>query len=701
MKTVKKLCSFFIAVLTLVSAVSVSCTTEAATPSLKASSALTISAEDGYLHGIWGTVTAEKLAAEFEDTVQISSNGKAISGSTAVSSDDTVSAGGTSISVLIYGDSDRNGRINLSDVSMMLKHIAKWEVTPCSAASDTDMNDKVTLADVSSLLRWIAGWDITLGDSVFPKTELKLNGNFSIVIPKIYDPFEMEAAKLLSAALDKIYGENKGNGRIITDDMSAVCEILVGNTARSRSADARKKLGEFEWSYDIPTNRSVVITGSDPIGTYEAVSAFVWDLFGYVDRNNVISSYNKWNGSEYVTVNTSSTLTTGTKYIYDHGPSERSLTLGGRDISEYVIVDKSGHSDSAELLRRAIERETGHSLSVVSKKEAVSAPTIRLGIGKEESGEFLIGLSTNVFAIGLSGDDILIDVLDYSKLLHAVRAFDEWYIRGGLDLTEGEIKYGGIGSNLLRETSRTDTDISDGVTYSEIRYTDKNGLPVIAYVVKADRGAERVMMGMMDNGTAVTNSKATVLDAINAAEADGIDIAAGVNADFFHIESDYSPVGLCVKDGVILKQNTETKPWIAVMKDGTFDCGIAGEARSKITSMDQGFGASHVLLKYGIVYQDGVGDSFGEIRHPRTAMGYDGEGNVYLIVVDGRRPKLSNGASLLDLTIIFRDLGVTSGVNLDGGGSSTMIVDEDGFVTKNSPSDGALRKVFNSVLIKK
>ena len=113
--------------------------------------------------------------------------------------------------------------------------------------------------------------------------------------------------------------------------------------------------------------------------------------------------------------------------------------------------------------------------------------------------------------------------------------------------------------------------------------------------------------------------------------ASGNDIFFGINADFFHIESDNSPQGLCVKDGNILKQNNENRPWIAVMKDGTLDCGIAGEARAKISNMQTGFGASHVLLRRGTIYQNGQGTPFGEIRHPRTAMGYDDNGCVYLL----------------------------------------------------------------------
>ncbi len=62
-----------------------------------------------------------------------------------------------------YGDVDDNGKINLSDVSIMLKKIAKWDVTLNDVAADVDCNGKLNLSDVSLVLKHIAKWDVTLG----------------------------------------------------------------------------------------------------------------------------------------------------------------------------------------------------------------------------------------------------------------------------------------------------------------------------------------------------------------------------------------------------------------------------------------------------------------------------------------------------------------------------------------------------------
>jgi hypothetical protein len=61
--------------------------------------------------------------------------------------------------------------------------------------------------------------------------------------------------------------------------------------------------------------------------------------------------------------------------------------------------------------------------------------------------------------------------------------------------------------------------------------------------------------------------------------------------------------------------------------------------------------------------------------HPRTAAGLDASGQrLYLVVVDGRQPGYSEGMALNELALYMRDLGCADAVNLDGGGSSIMIL---------------------------
>ncbi len=77
-------------------------------------------------------------------------------------------------------------------------------------------------------------------------------------------------------------------------------------------------------------------------------------------------------------------------------------------------------------------------------------------------------------------------------------------------------------------------------------------------------------------------------------------------------------------------------------------------------------------------------------RDPRTAIGLSRNGRwLYIVVVDGRQPFYSEGATFAELADILIGLGAFTAMNLDGGGSSTMVIEgEDGLPkVLNSPID--------------
>jgi exopolysaccharide biosynthesis protein len=78
------------------------------------------------------------------------------------------------------------------------------------------------------------------------------------------------------------------------------------------------------------------------------------------------------------------------------------------------------------------------------------------------------------------------------------------------------------------------------------------------------------------------------------------------------------------------------------------------------------------------------GPGFADARHPRTAVGVRADGRILLVTVDGRQPEKSVGMTVAELTDLLIDLGAVEAINMDGGGSTTMVI--DGKVV-NSPSD--------------
>jgi len=91
-------------------------------------------------------------------------------------------------------------------------------------------------------------------------------------------------------------------------------------------------------------------------------------------------------------------------------------------------------------------------------------------------------------------------------------------------------------------------------------------------------------------------------------------------------------------------------------------------------------------------------------RDPRTALGFNKNGRwLYLVVVDGRQPFYSAGATFDELAEILISHGAHFGMSLDGGGSSTMVIEgENGEpLILNSPIDqyvpGRERPVANHI----
>ena len=99
-----------------------------------------------------------------------------------------------------------------------------------------------------------------------------------------------------------------------------------------------------------------------------------------------------------------------------------------------------------------------------------------------------------------------------------------------------------------------------------------------------------------------------------------------------------------------------------------------------------------------------MGSSFNYMRHPRTIMGWDEKGMVYMVVVDGRFPGQADGMSIPELIAVARLLGLKDAINLDGGGSSTLWTEKTGII--NYPYDNrkfdhsGARKVPNIVIVR-
>lgn len=79
--------------------------------------------------------------------------------------------------------------------------------------------------------------------------------------------------------------------------------------------------------------------------------------------------------------------------------------------------------------------------------------------------------------------------------------------------------------------------------------------------------------------------------------------------------------------------------------------------------------------------------------NPRTAVAVTAGNQLILMVVDGKQPEYSDGVTLRELALMLRQCNARHAINLDGGGSSTMVLRDQGVV--NQPSGGSEYQVAN------
>lgn len=135
----------------------------------------------------------------------------------------------------------------------------------------------------------------------------------------------------------------------------------------------------------------------------------------------------------------------------------------------------------------------------------------------------------------------------------------------------------------------------------------------------------------------------------------------------------------------ILKDNFSIGDDVTFVEDGS------------LNALDFSIGGGTRLLKNSAVVDDFTLSVTG--RHPRTALAYTANNEILLVTVDGRSTSYP-GVTQLELANILLDLGATNAINLDGGGSTTMIkknLQTASLDVVNAPSDGQQRRVQNAV----
>ncbi|HVK97921.1 MAG TPA: phosphodiester glycosidase family protein [Flavisolibacter sp.] len=238
--------------------------------------------------------------------------------------------------------------------------------------------------------------------------------------------------------------------------------------------------------------------------------------------------------------------------------------------------------------------------------------------------------------------------------------------------------------------------LAPGVTQTTLNYLDYSDKPMRLFILEVDLNNPRIKIKAGTPNNANTYGRQTVTDIAIRSDAPNNRVIAAVNGDYFNPTTG-EPQSILYKNGVAIKPvsalcalctflsiDKQGNPMI-VSKDMTIDP----------TTIQDAVGGFHWLIRNG--QRVTQGDPSIE---PRTAVGVTTDKKVYFVVIDGRLATYSNGMNFGQLSHVFFALGVKDAINMDGGGSSTLVVKEGaGWAIKNRPSDGVPRTVANAWLI--
>ncbi|MDX2240550.1 MAG: phosphodiester glycosidase family protein [Leptolyngbyaceae cyanobacterium bins.302] len=170
-----------------------------------------------------------------------------------------------------------------------------------------------------------------------------------------------------------------------------------------------------------------------------------------------------------------------------------------------------------------------------------------------------------------------------------------------------------------------------------------------------------------------------------------------VNASFFHPFKEVTPwdyyprsddrvgaVGQAISNGV---------EYSFPLSDWSVLC-VSSQQRAQILQQDQcpeettqAVAGSSVIVKNGRTIPAQAGSADSDANYSRTAVAIDATGNrLWIIVVDDKQWLYSEGVSLVELAEMAIALGADAALNLDGGGSTTLVAETSrGFSILNSP----------------
>jgi len=220
----------------------------------------------------------------------------------------------------------------------------------------------------------------------------------------------------------------------------------------------------------------------------------------------------------------------------------------------------------------------------------------------------------------------------------------------------------GISTGTTITSKKVSTDASSGITIEDIQGPSFKGKVMLIKDPKRIKLAVTKEIG-------VTGERVTDL-------VKDMGAFAGINAGGFYDPNGKGngafPDGLTVHDGTLVHNNVDnqTVNIVAFDDQGKLVIGnmTANQLQAKNIREAVTFSPNLIVDGKSMISGDG-----GWGVAPRTGIGQMADGTVIFVVIDGRQPTWSIGATLRDLMNVFDDYHAVNAVNLDGGSSSELV----------------------------
>jgi hypothetical protein len=239
---------------------------------------------------------------------------------------------------------------------------------------------------------------------------------------------------------------------------------------------------------------------------------------------------------------------------------------------------------------------------------------------------------------------------------------------------------------------------------------------VVVNILEIDTQAAGIRFKMQPGNGADPGevTRTTTRSYINTARAQ-----IGINVGFYDTASPYGGfhtdlIHLAASDGNIVSTAAGGEATFNISATNVPEVRSAGAAGSSVlnngAAVYNAGGGNQRILNGGSI--SAPNDSYTNTLNPHTALGVNqARTKVFLATVDGRQNDYSEGMFTTELASIMKDFGAWNAVNLDGGGSTTMVMDDSNNGVQNarvinSPSDnatttgpGSERVVANSLAV--